>query len=164
MLESQFKKNTVTIGFFSLFNIVVAVFSLLSVKKAMTIEFNRMACDVYIKNVFDTSVGRMVTDISAAIITTSVIVFGIAVAALVLYRKNQFEKEYWMFVVIDCLMVCTTVFRLIITACMIFHEMPNLTLMFSTVFYCTTATALVINLGNVSIRCQNLVEKTERRV
>lgn len=150
-------RNTVAIILFSVSNFLVSIASLYAGRNVLLAEYAASPYDVFIEEVLDTEIGRLLVGIASTIILLCILVFGMAVFGYIRYKKTLYDRELIMFHTIICLLTAFTVVKLIGLAFLVSQIDCHPAYFVSTIYYCVTATGLfvllarTIHLGNMEI-------------
>lgn len=157
MSKDWSRKNTIAIVLFCITNILVSIAALFTGRNVLLAEYAASPYDVFIEEVLDTEIGRLLVGIASTIILLCILVFGMAMFGYIRYKKALYDRELIMFHTIICLLTAFTVVKLIGLAFLVSQIDCHPAYFVSTIYYCVTATgvfvllARTIHLGNMEI-------------
>lgn len=161
MNKNWVNRNTVAIILFSISNFLVSIAALYAGRNVLLAKYAASPYDVFIEEVLDTEIGRLLVGIASTIILLCILVFGMAVFGYIRYRKNLYDRELIMFHTIICLLTAFTTTKLVSLAFMAAQIEIHPTFFVSTVYYCITAIGILLPLAKAIYFCNAEVQGRE---
>lgn len=159
MSKNWVNRNTVAIILFSISNFLVSIASLYAGRNVLLAECSASQYDVFIEEVLDTEIGRLLVGIASTIILLCILVFGMAVFGYIRYKKTLYDRELIMFHTIICLLTAFTTTKLVGLAFMAAQIEMHLSFFVSTAYYCATAVGMFMLLAKAIHFCNAEVQE-----
>lgn len=154
-------RNTVAIILFSVSNFLVSIASLYAGRNVLLAEYAASPYDVFIEEVLDTEIGRLLVGTASTIILLCILVFGMAVFGYIRYKKTLYDRELIMFHTIICLLTAFTTTKLVGLAFMAAQIEIHPAFLVSTAYYCATAVGVFMLLAKAIYFCNAEVQEKE---